>query len=251
MPLEGAQQRARGRVPQLQRLVLLPESSARAIGRERHRRETATRRCPRRCAAAAPVAASHSFSVLSPLPESSARAIGRERHRVDRSWNAPRRCAAAAPVAASHSFSVLSQLPESTRVPSGENATEPTHLRVPLEGAQQVPGRRVPQLERTVSSCPTAGACRRARTPPSRPSSECPSKVRSSAPVAASHSFSVSVPAAESRRVPSGENATEVTSSSAPRRCAAVRPSPRPTASASCHRCPRAARAIGRERHRA
>ena len=56
-------------------------------------------------------------------------------------------------------------------------------------------------------------------TPP-----ECPSKVRISCPLAASHSLSVLSELPESRRVPSGENATEVTASECPSKVRISRP---------------------------
>ena len=177
----------------------------------------------------------------------------------------------------------------------GRERDRPDTTGMPLEGAQQLPGGRVPQLERLVlaareharavgrerhridspaecpskvriscaggrvpqleSSCPAArqharavGRERHRADPPA-----CPSKVRSSRPVAASHSLSVLSQLPESRRVPSGENATDTTEVGVPLEgaqisCAGGRVpqlervlSPPPESTA---------RAVGRERHR-
>ena len=172
MPLEGADEGAGGRVPQLQRLVVAAREHAGAVGRERNR----------------------SDRTGMPLEGADERAGGRvpqlrrlvlaaREHAVRRrprtqptrpSSECPSKVRMSAPVAASHSFSVLSTLPDSTRAPSGENATEATQ-------------------------------------------SECPSKVRMSSPVAASQSFNVLSPLPESTCFPSGENATEHTASECPR----------------------------------
>ena len=138
-----------------------------------------------------------------------ARAVGRERDRGTPP-ECPSKVRISCPLAASHSLSVLSSLPESTRVPSGENATDLTPTGVPLEGADQLPARRVPQLERLVAAAreharavgrernrddPIGVALEGADQPPAR---RVPQLERQS-----------SLP--ESTRVPSGENATEST----------------------------------------
>ena len=189
VPLEGAQQRARGRVPQLERLVLRCPT---ARGRRRARTPpTLTHsECPSKVRSSAPVAASHSLSVLSAAARQHAGAVGRERHRGDLA-RVPLEGAQQLPVAASHSFSVLSSLPDSTRAPSGENATELTAARVPLEGAQQRRPWPRPTASASCPSCPTARGAPSGENATELTLTECPSKVRSSAPVAASHSLTV------------------------------------------------------------
>src|SRR5262245_144770 len=81
---------------------------------------------------------------------------------------------------------------------------------VPLQGARELPGGCVPQLKHVVITpesrrVPSREKVTDATTP------ECPSKVRISCPLAASHSFRVLSKLPESTRKPSGENATELT----------------------------------------
>ena len=100
-------------------------------------------------------------------------------------------------------------------MPSGLNATLVTSSGVPLEGEGFLAGRGVPHLHRLVDAGggePLAvGAERHAQTP-----LVCPLRVRVSWPVAASHTFTVSSALAEARRLPSGLNATHLTSPCAP-----------------------------------
>ena len=166
-PSKVRMQRSRGRVPQLQRLVLAARQHAGAIGRERNRMDR-SRSAPRRCAAGRPWPRPTASASCPRCPTARGLPSGENATEVTHIRNAPRRCGCSAPVAASHSFSVLSPLPDSTRAPSAENATDMTP-------------------------------------------SECPSKVRISAPVAASHSFSVLSSLPDSTRAPSAENATELT----------------------------------------
>src|SRR6476659_2211765 len=134
MPLKGAQQGAAGRIPQLQRPVpAVARQHLSPVWGDRH--ELTTPECPSKVRSWAPLAASHSFSVLSTLPDSTCCPSGEnapDRTKLECPWKVCSR----APLAASHSLSVLSVLPDSTCRPSGENATEETARESPRKGAQ-------------------------------------------------------------------------------------------------------------------
>ena len=136
-------------------------------------------------------------------------------------------------------------------MPSGENATDADRTGVPLEGADQLPARRVPQLERLVvaareQAC-AVGRERHRGDPPA-----CPSKVRISSPLAASHSLSVLSSLPESRRVPSGEKATDSTRLVCPSQGAdQLAAGGVPQLERVVRAAREQARAVGRERNRA
>ena len=129
-------------------------------------------------------------------------------------------------------------MPVTMRSPSGLNATLRTSSRVPLEGEDLLARRRVPHLRRPVLAAGddalAVGAERHARTR----TSVCPLRVRTSWPVAASHTFTVSSPLPVTMRLPSGLNATLEHPAGVPlegEEFLARRR--RPTPSPSCPRC--------------
>ena len=115
-----------------------------------------------------------------------------------------------APVVASHTFAVPSRLAVTIRDPSGLNDADWTPIGVPLEGEDLGTRRRVPHLRRPV---PTRGHDPRPVRAERRRSDAtpvCPLRVRTSAPVVASHTFAVPSSLAVTIRDPSGLNDAEV-----------------------------------------
>ena len=87
--------------------------------------------CPLRVRVSWPVAASHTFTVLSPLAEASRWPSGLNATLLTSSV-CPLRVRVSWPVAASHTFTVPSRLAEARRLPSGLNATLVTCSVCPL-----------------------------------------------------------------------------------------------------------------------
>ena len=105
--------------------------------------------CPSKVRTRAPVAASHSFSVLSELPDSTRVPSGENATEMTAS-ECPSKVRTRAPVAASHSFSVLSLAARQHAGAIGRERNRKDPVRMPLKGAHEGSGGRVPQLQRLV-----------------------------------------------------------------------------------------------------